>query len=183
MAGQLAHIIFDTKMGWVGILGSRRGIRRTTLPQSSAQDARRLLGEPANCAEPSPNRFASLVERFQAYFDGARIDFSDKLDLSATTPFQRQVWQITRRIPYGDTRSYKWLAEQLEKSGASRAVGQALGRNPLPIIVPCHRVVNTDGRLGGFGGGLEMKRRLLHLEAQVTTGNTPRIRPLPPFPS
>jgi methylated-DNA-[protein]-cysteine S-methyltransferase len=114
MAGQLAHIIFDTKMGWVGILGSRRGILRTTLPRSSAQDARRLLGEPANCAEPSPNRFVSLVERFQAYFDGARIDFSDKLDLSVTTPFQRQVWQITRRIPYGDTRSYKWIAEQLE---------------------------------------------------------------------
>lgn len=177
MAEQLAYIIFDTKMGWVGISGSRRGIRRTTLPQSSAQDARRLLGEPANCTDPSLNLFASLIERFQAYFNGARVDFSDKPDLSAATPFQRQVWAIVRRILYGDTRSYKWVAEQMEKSGASRAVGQALGRNPLPIIVPCHRVVNTDGRLGGFGGGLEMKRRLLHLEAQASRNRNSTLYP------
>ena len=167
MTQQLAYIIFETKMGWVGILGSRRGIRRTTLPQSSAQDTRRLLGEPANCTEPSPNLFVSLIAHFQAYFNGVRVDFPDKLDLPTASPFQRRVWAITRRIPYGNTRSYKWVAEQMEKPGASRAVGQALGRNPLPIIVPCHRVVATDGSLGGFGGGLEMKRRLLYLEAQA----------------
>ena len=167
MTQQLAYIIFETKMGWVGILGSRRGIRRTTLPQSSAQDTRRLLGEPANCTEPSPNLFASLIAHFQAYFNGVRVDFPDKLDLPTASPFQRRVWAITRRIPYGNTRSYKWVAEQMEKPGASRAVGQALGRNPLPIIVPCHRVVATDGRLGGFGGGLEIKRRLLRMEAQA----------------
>lgn len=167
MAEQLGYIIFETKMGWVGISGSGQGIRRTTLPQSSAQDARRLLGEPANCAESSANLLQDLIERFQAYFDGDRIDFPDKLDLSGATSFQRQVWTMVRRIPYGDTRSYNWVAEQMGKSGASRAVGQALGRNPLPIIVPCHRVVTIDGRLGGFSGGLEMKRQLLQLEAQA----------------
>ena len=167
MTEQLAYTTFNTIMGWVGILGSSKGIRRITLPQPSAQDARRLLGKPVDYAEPAPNLFQDLIERFQAYFTGDRIDFPDKLDLSGATPFQRQVWEVTKLIPHGDTRSYKWVAEQIGKSGASRAVGQALAKNPLPIIVPCHRVVNTDGRLGSFGGGLEMKRHFLHLEAQA----------------
>jgi methylated-DNA-[protein]-cysteine S-methyltransferase len=176
MTNQAEHTIFATIMGWVGILGSSQGIQRTTLPQPSAQDACRLLGEAANCAGPSPKLFTSLIDRFQAYFDGAKVDFPDKLDLSGATPFQRQVWQITRLIPHGDTRSYKWVAEQIEEPGTSRAVGQALGKNPLPIIVPCHRVIASDGGLGGFSGGLEMKRRLLHLEAQ---GNSNFDTPLP----
>ncbi len=96
---------------------------------------------------------------------GHKVAFPDALDLSAATSFQRQVWQITRLIPYGETRSYSWLAEQLGKAGAVRAVGQALGRNPLPIIIPCHRVVAKDGQLGGYTGGVEIKRYLLNLEA------------------
>jgi methylated-DNA-[protein]-cysteine S-methyltransferase len=167
MIGQLAYTTFNTIMGWLGILGSNEGIRRTTLPQSSAQDARRLLGKPVDYAELAPNPFHDLIERFQAYFNGDKIDFPDEFDLSGATPFQRQVWEVTRLIPYGETRSYKWVAEQMGKSGASRAVGQALAKNPLPILIPCHRVVNIDGRLGGFSGGLEMKRRLLNLEAQA----------------
>jgi methylated-DNA-[protein]-cysteine S-methyltransferase len=169
MTNQPEHTIFATTMGWVGILGSSQGIQRTTLPQPSAQDACRLLGGPANCAEPSPKLFTSLIDRFQAYFDGAKVDFPDKLDLSGATPFQRQVWQITRLIPHGDTRSYKWVAEQIGKPGTSRTVGQALGKNPLPIIVPCHRVIASDGGLGGFSDGLDMKRRLLNLEAKVSS--------------
>lgn len=167
MTEQLAYTTFNTIMGWVGILGSSKGIRRTTLPQPSAQDARRLLGKPLDYAEPAPNLFQDLRERFQAYFNGEKIDFPDEFDLPGTTPFQRQVWEVTKLIPYGDTRSYKWVAEQIGKSRASRAVGQALAKNPLPIIVPCHRVVSIDGRLVGFSGGLTMKRQLLQLEAQA----------------
>jgi methylated-DNA-[protein]-cysteine S-methyltransferase len=166
MTGQLAYATFNTIMGWVGILSSSEGIRRITLPQPSARDARRLLGEPADYAEPSPDLFQDLIERFQAYFNGDKIDFQDKLDLSGATPFQRRVWEIARLIPYGDSKSYKWVAEQIGKPRASRAVGQALAKNPLPIIVPCHRVITTDGGLGGFRGGLAMKRQLLYLESQ-----------------
>jgi len=90
--------------------------------------------------------------------------FPDRLDLSGATPFQRMVWEATRLIPYGETRSYAWVAGQVNKPGAARAVGQALGRNPLPIIIPCHRVIRGDGSLGGFSNGLEVKERLLHLE-------------------
>jgi methylated-DNA-[protein]-cysteine S-methyltransferase len=120
---------------------------------------------PANYTEPSPRLFGSLIDRLRAYFNGDRIDFTDEPVLCGATPFQCRVWQATRLIPYGETRSYLWLAEQLGKPGATRAVGQALAKNPLPIIIPCHRVVNTDGGPGGFSGGLTMKRYLLNLEA------------------
>jgi len=105
------------------------------------------------------------MERFKTYFRGGKIIFPDELDLSGATPFQRKVWEITRLIPYGETRSYAWVAEQVNNPQAARAVGQALARNPLPIIIPCHRVITTNGKLGGFSGGVETKRRLLQLEA------------------
>jgi len=166
MTGELKYIIFNTNMGWVGILGSTKGLVRTTLPQHSAQEARQLLGNEVNYAVWSPNLFDGLMERFKTYFRGDKIAFSDELDLSAT-PFQHQVWEITKLIPYGETRSYAWVAEQIKSPKAVRAVGQALARNPLPIIIPCHRVVTTNGQLGGFSGGVEMKKRLLNLESSA----------------
>ena len=107
------------------------------------------------------------MERFKVYCRGQKAAFPDQLDLSRATPFQCQVWEATRLIPYGETRSYAWVASQVKRPEAARAVGQALGRNPLAIIVPCHRVIASDGKLCGFGGGLEMKEHLLHLEAQA----------------
>jgi len=167
MTEELKYITFNTDMGWVGILSSARGLLRSTLPQSSAREARQLLGDSVNKATWSPHLFEDLVERLRIYFNGHRVDFLDKPDLSRATPFQREVWEITKLIPYGKTRSYSWVAEQVKKPKAARAVGQAMSRNPLPIIIPCHRVLNIDGKLGGFGGGLEMKRHLLDLEASV----------------
>ena len=154
-------------MGWIGILSSAKGLRATTLPQRSAQEARQLLGESVNEASWSPHSFDDLIERLKSYFGGHKVTFPDKLDLSGVTPFQRQVWEATRLIPYGETRSYLRVASQIGRPEAVRAVGQALGRNPLSIIVPCHRVIASNGKLGGFGGGLEMKERLLRLEASA----------------
>jgi methylated-DNA-[protein]-cysteine S-methyltransferase len=110
------------------------------------------------------------MERFRTYLNGGKIAFPDELDLSGATLFQRKVWEITRLIPYGETRSYAWVAEQIKNPKAVRAVGQALARNPLPLIIPCHRVITIDGRLGGFSGGVEIKKHLLHLEASDNTG-------------
>ena len=157
-------------MGWIGILSSAKGLRATTLPQRSAQEARQLLGESVNEASWSPHSFDDLIERLKSYFGGHKVTFPDKLDLSGVTPFQRQVWEATRLIPYGETRSYLRVASQIGRPEAVRAVGQALGRNPLSIIVPCHRVIASNGKLGGFGGGLEMKERLLRLEASANIG-------------
>jgi methylated-DNA-[protein]-cysteine S-methyltransferase len=164
MTQGLYYAVFKTPFGWVGILGSSAGLRRTTLPRPSEKSAVMSLGEDFNGAVPSAGAFKDLIKRFQAYFSGGRAYFPDELDYSGSTPFQRGVWEITREIPYGRTRSYGWVARQIGKPGAARAVGQALGKNPFPIIVPCHRVLAGDGGLGGFSGGLKMKRFLLELE-------------------
>ena len=167
MGGEIKYTVFTTSMGWVGVSGSDKGLLCIALPQRSAQQACYLLGEGLNCAVRSGDCFGDLIGRLQTYFDGGKATFSDELDLSGATPFQRRVWEVTRLIPYGETRGYAWVAQRVGRPGAARAVGQALGRNPLPIIIPCHRVITSDGRLGGFSDGVEMKRRLLRLEASA----------------
>lgn len=172
MTQVLNYVIFNTDLGWIGILGSAKGLLATTLPQPSLQEACRRLGNGVNRATWSPAPFEGLIERLRTYFCGGRVTFPDKLDLSPATPFLRAVWEVTRLIPFGETRSYTWVAEQIGKPKALRAVGQALSRNPLPIIIPCHRVVARDGKPGGFSGGVEMKQYLLSLEASAGKNRT-----------
>ncbi len=164
MNGELKYIIFDTNAGWAGIMASPAGLVKSTLPAESEEEVRLSLGEDVRTAERAPDFFTDIVERMKLYFSGEKVGFSDKLDLSGATPFQQAVWEKARLIPYGETRSYLQIAEQTGKPEGARAVGQALGKNPLPVIIPCHRVVASDGSLGGFSGGLEMKIRLLALE-------------------
>ncbi|MFD6492220.1 methylated-DNA--[protein]-cysteine S-methyltransferase [Streptomyces sp. NPDC060188] len=108
--------------------------------------------------------FGDVTEQLDAYFAGELKEFTVELRLTGT-PFQRGVWDRLRKIPYGETRSYGELAEALGSLGASRAVGLANGRNPVGIIVPCHRVVGANGSLTGYGGGLDRKQRLLDFES------------------
>jgi methylated-DNA-[protein]-cysteine S-methyltransferase len=111
-----------------------------------------------------PPAFREVAEQLQQYFARERTGFDVALSMSGTA-FQRRVWAALREIPYGRTRSYGDLARQLGQPGAARAVGLANGRNPIAVIVPCHRVVGADGSLTGFGGGLPRKRALLELES------------------
>jgi O-6-methylguanine DNA methyltransferase len=150
----------------------------TTLPQKTREHALMALGRSIEGATPDESAFADLARRFTAYFEGKRVDFPDKLDFGAASPFRRRVWETARCIPYGETRSYLWVARQFRKPRAARAVGQALGANPLPIIIPCHRVMASDGGLGGFSGGLGVKSMLLRLEG--VTGDRRTIRPRAP---
>ena len=112
---------------------------------------------------PDDRAFPDAVDQLQAYFAGKRTDFDLELSL-AGSEFQRRVWQALLTIPYGETRSYGQVAEQIGASGAARAVGLANGHNPIAIIVPCHRVIGASGNLIGYGGGLGRKRSLLELE-------------------
>ncbi|MGH3562627.1 MAG: methylated-DNA--[protein]-cysteine S-methyltransferase [Mycobacterium sp.] len=107
--------------------------------------------------------FPEAVEQLGAYFAGERTEFDVDLELTGTD-FQRRVWAALLTIPYGETRSYGQIAEQISAPSASRAVGLANGRNPISIIVPCHRVIGSNGSLTGYGGGIERKRALLDLE-------------------
>lgn len=105
-----------------------------------------------------------LVHELDAYFDGTLREFSQKVSLINGTEFEKQVWLALRRIPYGETRTYKWMAEAVGCPKGSRAVGQALKKNPIPIVLPCHRIIESDGNLGGYSSGEDIKRRLLQME-------------------
>lgn len=125
-----------------------------------------LLDLPGQVEDDAP--FAAAREQLAAYFAGERHEFDLPLD-PVGTPFQQQVWAALRAIPYGETRSYREIAEQLGRPTASRAVGAANGRNPISVIVPCHRVVGSSGVLTGYAWGLERKRALLDLELTALT--------------
>ena len=115
--------------------------------------------------QPAIRHLAQTLKQLQEYFRGERRDFDLPLDVKGTE-FQKKVWQQLAKIPYGQTLSYRDVAQKIKKEKAFRAVGTANGRNPLSIIVPCHRVIAADGTLGGYAGGLKIKTHLLALERQ-----------------
>jgi len=106
----------------------------------------------------------SFAAQLKSYFEGKRVPFDVDLDLSTGTRFQQAVWRAVRRVPYGTLVSYKRIAREVGSVSAARAVGNALAANPIPIVVPCHRVIRADGALGGFTGGIRWKKKLIELE-------------------
>lgn len=154
------HVWRGTPIG--DLILVRRG---TALSAIYMQDHRHrpessTFGPAEDCTEEV---FRSAVAQLSEYFEGTRTQFDMPLDPRGTE-FQHRVWARLRAIPYGETRSYGQLAHELGSAGASRAVGMANGRNPLSIVVPCHRVIGANGAMTGFGGGVERKVWLLELE-------------------
>jgi methylated-DNA-[protein]-cysteine S-methyltransferase len=129
-----------------------------------------------------PTRFDREATQVREYFDGARTHFDLPLDL-AGTPFQRRVWELLRLIPYAETVSYGALARALGLPGASRAVGTASARNPVSIVVPCHRVIGKNGELAGYAGGVERKRWLIEWEARQSVSRATSVTLAAPFQS
>jgi methylated-DNA-[protein]-cysteine S-methyltransferase len=169
----LTFLVFDTCLGWMGIVSSSNGLRMVILPQKNKEAAvSRVVDYACPAEEQAPALFGDLPHRLRRYLEGEPVDFPGKLDLGGTSCFQQNVWQIVRTIPYGETRSYGWVANKLDLPKAARGVGQALARNPLPIVIPCHRVVSGNGSLGGYSGGVEIKKLLLSLE-QATSIKVP----------
>lgn len=157
---------FETAWGWVGFAWSELGLVAVTLPQPTREAVLDHLPRSKGPvpAPPPGLDLAVLAHKLQRYFEGQAVDFNEPLDLNVGTEFQRQVWAITRSIPRGQTLTYAEVAARIGSPQTARAVGQALARNPWPVIVPCHRVVGQGRRLTGFGGGLEMKRQMLKQE-------------------
>ena len=111
--------------------------------------------------------FASITKKIKEHLAGKKIIYKEKFDVAGATPFELKVWDITYGIPFGEVRSYDWIAKQMGNPKEVRAVGRALKHNRLPIIIPCHRVINKSGDLGGFAGGVELKRKLLKIEGRL----------------
>ncbi len=163
-------VIFKSRWGWMGIAESQKGIQAIALPKRSRQAVEVDLKFQANAPQQRGKSVRLDVARRQLldYLAGKRHTFDVPLDLSQGTAFQRQVWRMLLRVPYGKLRSYQWVAARVGGRQYARAVGNAVGANPLPIVIPCHRIVAQDASLGGFSGGLSMKRKLLSLEGTLT---------------
>ena len=157
--------VFETSWGWIAYGLSDSGLLALTLPQVDRLSAEESLILQVGHADFSKDRTDSIQGQIGEYFKGVRNSFDIPLDMSLGTPFQQKVWNATARVSYGEQRSYAWVSQKIGSPQAMRAVGSALGSNPLAIIVPCHRIVRSDGELGGYGGGLALKRRLLRLES------------------
>jgi methylated-DNA-[protein]-cysteine S-methyltransferase len=150
----LFHTIHHSPIGPLTLVGSERGLSELRFP-----------GDERPAGAPRPEHFADALVQLEEYFAGARRRFELTLDIVRGTDFQRAVWEQLRTIPHGSTITYGELAARLGPVDRVRAVGAAVGRTPVPIVIPCHRVIGADGSLTGYGGGLERKRALLDLEA------------------
>jgi len=165
-------LLFKSRWGWMGVAESERGLTAIMLPQHSKAAVTAGLGDGDAALERSTSVTLREARRqLVEYLGGTRTTFDLPLDLSRGTAFQRKVWKTLRAIPYGQLWSYRGLAARVGGVQYARAVGGAVGANPLPIVVPCHRVVAQDSTIGGFSSGLPAKRRLLALE-----GSLPRLR-------
>jgi O-6-methylguanine DNA methyltransferase len=167
--------IFHVSLGWCAAARSGKGICAFVLPVHAAQIAEEeilaLAARSLRSGAPAPRRAPSalrrLAEAAAQYFDGETVRFDGfPADLSSGTSFQRRVWGLIGRIPYGQVRTYRWIGMEIARPEAARAIGRAVGANPVPLLIPCHRVVGSDGSLVGFSaeGGLGLKARMLDLE-------------------
>ena len=155
---QIYYSRFESPIGPLLLAGSMTGLKLVSF--GAGKRARRVDPE----WRLDNSAFREVVHQLQSYFAGERKNFDLALVLEGTD-FQKRVWTALRNIPYGETVSYKELAEMIGSPKAIRAVGAANGANPIPIIIPCHRVIGNDGSLTGFGGGLRLKKHLLELES------------------
>jgi methylated-DNA-[protein]-cysteine S-methyltransferase len=163
------HHVFQTGFGFCGIAWGERGISRFMLPVATAALAAEAIARrrPASRMADPEGAAAETVAAATRYFAGERVEFADTpLDLEGIDPFRRAIYAAARRLPYGQTTTYGGLAADAGFPEAARETGVALGRNPLPLLVPCHRIVAAGGKLGGFSapGGTTTKQRMLALE-------------------
>lgn len=152
------HAIITSPLGKIQLEGSEKGVSRISFLSDNSRGV----------SDQIPDCLKDCASQLTEYFEGTRKEFDVKLDFANAPSFHQEVWKMVKLIPYGRTRSYADVAEILDHNLAFRAVGRANGMNPLPIVVPCHRVVGKDGNLTGYAYGLEMKRWLLCHESPGT---------------
>jgi O-6-methylguanine DNA methyltransferase len=161
----LRYSTLETPQGTVWFAAGEAGLKFLLLryfnDRRVVQELKKTRGAKLVRDDKALKSFAGQLRR---YFDGHKATFDVELDLSIGTPFQQAVWKAVRKVPYGTLVSYKKVAQEPGNARAARAVGNALGANPIPIVVPCHRIIRKDGGLGGFTGGIRWKKKLIELE-------------------
>jgi methylated-DNA-[protein]-cysteine S-methyltransferase len=168
----IKYVIFKTKWGHFGLAGTEYGLCRTQLPGPKPEKIKALLLKNSHYPQLEKTFFKTLQEQIAAYFEGARVNFGRDvpLVLDGFSSFGISVLTTCRDIGFGQTITYGRLAKKSGRPNASRAVGSTLAKNPLPLIIPCHRVVRSDGKMGGFSapGGIAFKKKMLELERKAT---------------
>ncbi len=161
--------IVATRWGNIGIVAGPRGLRRTYLPGQTQASLRRCIWNDFADAVEDRALLPKLAAALRDYFDGRRVRFDVRLDCDTAGDFTRAVWNACRRVGHGRTVTYGELARKAGRPGAARAVGTAMARNPFSIVVPCHRVLRSDGSLGGYSGpgGVDFKQQLLEMESAI----------------
>ena len=165
------YVIFRTKFGYFGLAGTESALCRTYLPEPRSTAIKRRILKDLPDAEFDEDLFKGLQKRITAYFEGASIDFSRvPITLGGFSVFSKKILTTCKGVEPGQTVSYTELAKRAGRPNASRAVGGVMARNPMPLIIPCHRVIRTDGKMGGFSapGGIPLKKKMLELEQQGT---------------
>jgi methylated-DNA-[protein]-cysteine S-methyltransferase len=159
---------FDSKIGLIYVASTDKGVCKVSVPRQTKKDFIKWLRENFDDSEVVDNksRNREVIDQLTRYFNGKLAKFTMAIDLHGT-PFQVRVWKELQKIPYGSTISYKQLAKRLGTSRGFQAVGRANAANPVPIIVPCHRVIGTDGSLVGYASGIKTKEFLLKLEGAL----------------
>ena len=162
---KLTYAIIPTQLGKIFVSRTEKGISRIFLTRNEGEKyLKSLRGKKDVELKKDDQGFTDLKRKFKDYFSGKKVTFPQKLDLTQSSLFQKKVWSAMQKIPHGETRSYGWLAKKVGGSKKARAVGSACGKNPIPLIIPCHRVIRKDGGLGGFIGGLHLKQKLHKIE-------------------
>ncbi|MDQ0466758.1 methylated-DNA-[protein]-cysteine S-methyltransferase [Caulobacter ginsengisoli] len=179
-----SYALFDTAIGPCGLVWGDDGVTNAVLPEADLEATRqRLLRRTPAAVETEPtSEIATAIEAIRELFAGGQRDLADiKLDLAAVSDFQREVYAIARAIPPGETLTYGDIAKRLGGVQLAREVGQAMGKNPIPIIVPCHRVLAAGGGTGGFSapGGVDTKLRMLTIEKARTSAQPSLFDDLP----
>jgi methylated-DNA-[protein]-cysteine S-methyltransferase len=176
---QAHYCLFDTAIGPCGVAWSPRGLTRVQLPEADrGATERRLQARAARVGEAVPAAIDQLIADLRSYLTGRRVDFDAvAVDLPRIEPFEAEVYAAARAIPWGQTLSYGELARQIGLPDGAREVGRALARNPVPIVIPCHRILAKGHRIGGFSapGGTLTKERLLALEGAHVEAETPLL--------
>ncbi len=163
--------VWESSMGWIGASATDAGLKQMSLPEPNRDDAEERIFPAQLEGDHDPDWFRPIANLIDRYLEGEQVDLSEiQIDYSDAPPFFAKAWEACRRIPAGETRSYSWLAAEAGRPGAPRAAGQAMARNRMALLIPCHRVVRADGSLGGFGGGvgLPLKERLLAMEGAAS---------------
>ncbi len=164
----IKYATFETKWGFFGLAATDTGLRRTCLPHPDKEKVKAALLNGLPDAECQKDLLKPLQQQIKAYYKGTYVSFNSSipLDLSGFTPFARTVLKACRRIKPGRTLTYRQLAQNARRPKAARAAGSVMAKNPVPLIIPCHRIVRSDGKIGNFSGpgGTELKKRMLQHE-------------------